>query len=237
MSQDHDVPALVVDHDELASRRISVLLVDDEPIIREALARAIRAAGIAVVGEAGSGEQARDLVLTHRPEVVLMDIRLPGLSGIQTIEQIRRDAPATRILILTRSERNKVVEAILAGASGYILKTSSPDRVVQAILDTARGESVLAPEIAGKILDRVRELQAAAGPGSAHDAREIRATLTDRELQIFVALATGESNHVIGNRLGLSPNTVANHVKSILLKLRLHNRIEAAASAVRAGLS
>jgi DNA-binding NarL/FixJ family response regulator len=220
-------------------RAIKVVLVDDEPLIRSALARAISDGGLSVVGEARSGEQAMELVLKFHPQVVLMDILLPGSSGVQTIERICELAPHSRILVLTRSERNKVVEAIIAGASGYILKTSSPDTIVDAIKETACGESVLSPQVAGKVLQRIRELNVPTpvAASSRPAATEIRAVLTDRELQIFTLLASGHTNHELGDELGLSPNTVSNHVKSILTKLHLSNRIQAAASAVRAGMS
>jgi DNA-binding NarL/FixJ family response regulator len=219
------------------AREITVVLIDDEPLIREALAGTLRRSGFSVVGEARTGEQALELVLEQRPDVVLMDVRLPGISGIQTIERICLHAPGSRVLVLTRSERNKVVEAILAGASGYILKTAPTESILRAIRETAAGECVLSPQVAGKILQRIRELHIPISNSSQTAAKEIRAALTARELQIFTSLATGHSNHQIGDQLGLSANTVSNHVKSILTKLHLHNRIEAAAYAVRAGMS
>jgi DNA-binding NarL/FixJ family response regulator len=226
-----------ITHAARRPREIAVVLIDDEPLIREALARTLRQSGLNVVGEARSGEQALELVLDLRPDVVLMDIRLPGISGIQTIERICLHAPGSRVLVLSRSERNRVVEAIIAGASGYILKTAPTDSIVRAIRDTAAGECVLSPQVAGKILQRIRELHIPISTSSQTAAKEIRSALTDRELQIFTTLATGHSNHQIGDELGLSSNTVSNHVKSILTKLHLSNRIEAAAYAVRAGMS
>ena len=218
-------------------RQIKVLLIDDEPLIREALARTLSDSGLHVVGEARSGEQALELVLDLRPDVVVMDIRLPGISGVQTIERICLHAPGSRVLVLTRSERNKVVEAIIAGASGYILKTSPPETIVRAIRATADGECVLSPQVAGKILQRIRQLHIPIASSSQTAAKEVRAVLTHRELEIFTLLATGNTNHRIGDDLGLSANTVSNHIKSILAKLHLHNRVEAAAYAVRAGIS
>jgi DNA-binding NarL/FixJ family response regulator len=218
-------------------RSVTVVLIDDEPLIRDSLARTLTAAGLHVVGEARSGEQAIALVLDLHPDVVLMELRLPGISGIQTIERICLYEPATRVLVLTRWERNKVLEAIVAGAAGYILKTSPPDVIVEAIRETAAGESVISPQVAGKILQRIRELHVPIAPSSQTEAKEIRAVLTERELQIFARLATGDTNHQIGDTLGLSPNTVSNHVKSILMKLHLNNRVQAAAHAVRAGMS
>lgn len=219
------------------AREITTLLIDDEPLSREALARTLRDNGLSVLGQASGGERALELVLALTPDVVVVDVHLPGISGIQTIEQISLHAPDSRILVLTHSERNKVIEAIVAGASGYILKTAPAESIVRAIRDTAAGECVLSPQVAGRILQRLRELHIPISHPSQAKAREIRAALTDREQQIFAMLATGKSNHQIGADLGLSANTVSNHIKSILTKLHLHNRIEAAACAVRAGMS
>lgn len=223
--------------DPSAKRRppITVVLVDDEQLIRAALAGALLAGGLELVGEAASGEEAIELVVNVRPDVVLMELRLPGISGADAIEQLLLRAPASRVLVLTRGEENRVVEAIIAGASGYILKSASAETIVSAIRATAGGESVLSSQIAGKLLQRLRELDI---PVNSSDtaAGAIRAALTDRELQIFKQLASGRSNHEIARSLLLSPNTVANHIASILAKLHLENRIQAAVEAVRSGI-
>jgi DNA-binding NarL/FixJ family response regulator len=215
---------------------ITVVLVDDERLIRAALARALSDSGIELVGEAANGEDAIAIVVDVRPDVVLMDLRLPGLSGVQAIEQLGLLAPASRVLVLTRSEQNRVVEAIVAGASGYILKSAPPEAIISAVRATAAGESVLSPQIAGKLLQRIRDLDI---PVKNTDgaAVAIRAALTDRELEIFTRLATGNSNHEIARELSLSANTVSNHIASILAKLHLENRIQAAVQAVRSGIS
>ena len=155
---------------------------------------------------------------------------------MQAIEQLALLAPASRVLVLTRSEQNRVVEAIIAGASGYILKTAPPKAIIGAVRATAAGESVLSPQIAGKLLQRIRERDI---PVTNTDsaAIAIRAALTDRELEIFTRLASGKSNHEIARELSLSTNTVANHIASILAKLHLENRIQAAVQAVRSGIS
>jgi DNA-binding NarL/FixJ family response regulator len=220
-------------------RRVSVtvLLVDDEPLLRSALAHMLSADGIEIVGEASTGEAAIELVLEFRPDVVLMDIKVPGISGVQAIEQLSLQAPATRVLVLTRAEQNRVVEAIIAGANGYILKTAPHKAIISAVRATAAGECVLSSEIAGKLLERVRELEIPVVPVSQAAASTIRAALTERELEIFTLLASGESNQQIGQRLSVSANTVANHIKSILAKLHLENRIQAVAQAIRAGIA
>jgi DNA-binding NarL/FixJ family response regulator len=218
-------------------RAITVALVDDEPLIRTALAQALSASGLELVGEASTAEAAVELVLDLRPDVVLIDIRLAGLSGVEAIERIGRLAPASRVLVLTRTEQNRVVEAIVAGASGYILKTAPSDAIVSAVRATAAGESVLSSQIAGKLLERIRELDIPITTAAPPTATTIRASLTTRELEIFGLLASGKSNQEIGQGLSLSTNTVSNHIKSILAKLHLDNRIQAAVQAVRTGIS
>jgi DNA-binding NarL/FixJ family response regulator len=215
---------------------ITVVLVDDEHLIRAALARALSDGGVELVGEAVNGEDAIEVVVDVRPDVVLMDLRLPGPSGVQAIEQLGLLAPASRVLVLTRSEQNRVVEAIIAGASGYILKSAPADAIISAVRATAAGESVLSPKIAGKLLQHIREQDIPVkNPDRA--AVAIRAALTDRELEIFKNLASADSNHEIARKLTLSTNTVANHIASILAKLHLENRIQAAVHAVRSGIS
>ena len=219
-----------------SQRPTTVVLVDDEPLIRVAIARTLSSRGLELVGEAGSADDAIRTVIDVRPDVVLMDTRLPGMSSIDAIEQLGLVAPTSRVLVLTRTEENRVVEAIIAGASGYILKTAPIEVIVSAVQATAAGESVLSPQVAGKLLQRIRELDL---PVKASDssATAIRAVLTERELEIFTQLASGHSNHQIAHELSLSANTVANHIASILAKLHLENRIQAAVQAVRSGIS
>ena len=171
-----------------------------------------------------------------RPDVVLMDLRLPDSPGVQAIEQLALLAPASRILILPRTEQNRVVEAIVAGASGYILKTAPPKAIIAAVGATAAGESVISSQIAGKLLQRIRERDIPVTTTSENAASAIRAALTERELEIFEQLASGKNNHDIA-RSSLSTNTVHNHIASILAKLHLDNRIQAAVQAVRSGIS
>jgi two-component system, NarL family, nitrate/nitrite response regulator NarL len=222
---------------DAASRAITVVLVDDEQLIRGALSQALSSGGLDVVGEAASGEDAVEMIIDLRPDVVLMDLRLPGISGVEAIERLGMLAPASRVLVLTRSEQNRVVEAIVAGARGYILKSAAPEAIVGAVRATAAGESVLSWQIAGKLLERIRERDIPVTADSNDAAVAIRAALTVRELEIFTRLASGESNQDIGRELSLSTNTVSNHIASILAKLHLDNRIQAAVQAVRAGIS
>jgi DNA-binding NarL/FixJ family response regulator len=218
-------------------RPITVVLVDDERLIRTALAQTLTSVGIELVGEAASTKDAIPVVVDLRPDVVLMDVKLPDSPGVHAIQRLSLLAPASRILILTRSEENRVVEAIVAGASGYILKTAPPKAIIAAVKATAAGEAVLSPQIAGKLLQRIRERDIPITSASQDAAGAIRAALTERELEIFERLASGKSNQAIAHELSLSTNTVHNHIASILAKLHLDNRIQAAVHAVRSGIS
>jgi DNA-binding NarL/FixJ family response regulator len=219
------------------SRPITVVLVDDEELVRGAVAQALTAGGLELVGEATNAADAVKAVVDLRPDVVLMDIKLHGSEGVATVEALGLLAPASRVLILTRTEQNRVVEAIVAGANGYILKTARPDAIVAAVRATAAGESVISSQIAGKLLHRIRDLGIPIASDTGNTANAIRAALTSRELEIFTRLASGGSNHDIAIDLGLSTNTISNHVASILAKLHLENRIQLAVQAVRSGIS
>ena len=218
-------------------RLITVVVVDDEQLIRRAIGQALTDAGLELLGEAETTSDALRLVVELQPDIVLLDLHLPDSSGVHAIEQLNRLAPASRILILTRSERNQVVEAIIAGASGYILKTSPVEAITDAIVATAHGETVISPAIAGKLLDEIRQRAIPVSQRAVDSAEAIRAVLTQRELEIFERLASGASNQQIARELHVSQSTVANHVTSILVKLQLDNRIQAAAKAIRSGIS
>ena len=218
-------------------RPITVVVVDDEQMIRGALAQTLTGGGLDLVGEAANAHDAIELVLDLRPDVVLIDIPLPGDSGVPAIERLALLAPASRVLVLARSEENRVVEAIVAGASGYIFKTAPPKAIIAAVRATAAGESVISSQIAGKLLQRIRERDIPVTTASDNAASAIRSVLTERELEIFERLASGRTNREIAHELSLSTNTVHNHIASILAKLHLENRIQAAVQAVRSGIS
>lgn len=161
---------------------ITVVLVDDEQLIRAALAQALSSGGLDLVGEAANADDGIEVVLNLRPDVVLMDLRLPGISGVQAIERLSLLAPASRVLVLTRTEQNRVVEAIVAGATGYILKTAPPAAIIAAVRATAAGESVISSEIAGKLLERIRQRDIPVTATSRDAGDAIRAALTQRSL-------------------------------------------------------
>ena len=157
-----------------------------------------------------------------RPDVVLMDLRLPGLSGVQAIEQLALLASASRVLVLTRSEHNRVVEAIIAGASGYILKSASADAIISAVRATASGESVLSPQIAGKLLQHIREQDIPVkNPDRAAVAIRAQPSPRPRARDLQTTLPAATATHEIARKLTLSTNTVADHIASILAKLHL----------------
>ncbi len=216
----------------------TVVVVDDEPLIRGALVHALESDGLEVLAQASNGQEAIEIVVGLRPDVVLTDIRLPDISGVEMIEQVAPRVPTSRVLVLARSEHNQVVEAILVGASGYILKNSPPKQIAAAVRATAAGDCMLSPQIAGKLLERIRELDIPliTTPG-VPTASAIRATLTERELEIFKLLASGANNPQIARQLNLSTHTISNHIKRILAKLHLENRVQAAVQAVRAGIA
>jgi len=215
-----------------------VVLIDEQALVRIAVRRALSRAGIRVVGEAETAETGVQTVLELFPDVALMDFVLRGTAAIDAVEQISALAPASHVLVLTASrERDRLLEAIVAGACGYILKDAGQQAIVKAVRASAAGECVISSEMAGCLLARIRERDTRLTARCEQGADAIRAALTVRELEIFKRLASGESNQEIGSTLSLSSNTVKNHVASILAKLHLDNRVQAAAQAVRSGFA
>jgi DNA-binding NarL/FixJ family response regulator len=161
-----------------------------------------------------------------------MDLNMPGISGVEATRQIAMVAPLTRVLVLTISDQDAdVMDAILAGACGYLLKDASIHDLITGIRAAAAGESLVSPAIATKVLQRVR----AAGPAQP-EAQTVRSELTDREIQVLKLIANGKDNAQIAADLHISPKTVKNHISNILMKLQIENRIQAAVYAVRSGL-
>jgi two-component system nitrate/nitrite response regulator NarL len=209
-----------------------VLLVDDHEIYRAGLRGLLEEAGIDIVGEAATGEGALQLVEQKHPNVVIMDLNMPGMGGIEATRQIATLAPLTRVIMLTvSSAAPDITDAVLAGACGYLLKSATTQEIVSGIAAATRGDALLSPSVAAKLLERVREQPARpAVPDLAS------ASLTDRELEVLRLLSSGMDNAEIGRTLFISPSTVKNHISSILLKLQIENRIQAAVYAVRSGL-
>ena len=209
-----------------------VLLVDDHDIYRAGLRGLLVEQGVDIVGEASTGEAALELVQEKGPNVVVMDLNMPGIGGIEATRRITTLAPLTRVVMLTvSSDQPDVLEAILAGACGYLLKSATTQEIVAGIGAAARGDALLSPSIAAKLLERVRET-----PPERTAPDPAAAELTDRELEVLRLLASGMDNGEIGNALFISGSTVKNHISSILVKLQIENRIQAAVYAVRAGI-
>lgn len=209
---------------------LKVIVIDDHELFRHGLIGLLRERGIDVVGEAALAADGIRQASEMEPEVVLMDLTLPGMSGIEATQRITAATPLTRVLVLTVSADDRhVVDAVLAGACGYILKDSPIDQIVEGIRAAERGESLISPRIASRLVRWLRS------PGDVEPC-PARTELTPRELEVLKLLAGGLDNSEIAHALFLSQHTVKNHVSSILTKLQVANRIQAAVLAVRGGL-
>ncbi len=206
-----------------------MLIADDQALFRRGL-RAVLSEedGIEVVAEAGDGEEALAKVEELAPDVVLMDIRMPKLDGIEATRRIQQVAPTTRILMITVSdEEDDLFEAVKAGASGYLLKEISVTEVAEAVRAVVRGESLISPSMASKLLSEFNLLARKA------EVRFPAPALTSRELEVLKLAARGLSNREIAEELYISENTAKNHIRNILEKLHLHSRMQAVMYAVR----
>jgi DNA-binding NarL/FixJ family response regulator len=207
-----------------------VVVVDDHDLFRTGLMNLLTEQGIHVVGEAASGEAAVKLVRDVAPDVAVMDIHMPGISGVDATRELAAVAPRTRVVVLTISEEDEdVVDAVMAGACGYLLKSSSIEELVAGIRAAAAGESRISPQIASKVLQLLRAQ-------TAGRSQPLRAELSDRELEVLKLIAIGKDNAEIAKDLFISPKTVKNHISNILMKLQIDNRIQAAVYAVRSGI-
>ncbi|MDH3443586.1 MAG: response regulator transcription factor [Deltaproteobacteria bacterium] len=207
---------------------IRILLVDDHTLFRKGLAGLLnKEDSLEVVGEAQNGEEAVARALQLKPDVILMDISMPGMDGIAAAQKIREAVPSTKIIMLTILEEDKkLFEAIKAGAHGYLLKNVSPVNLFQTIRGVVHGEAAISGITAAKIL---REFTRQAREGSTNKHEE---QLSTREIEVLQLLTKGLTNKEIGNTLKIAENTVKNHVRNILEKLHLVNRVQAAAYAL-----
>jgi DNA-binding NarL/FixJ family response regulator len=218
--------------EERSNESLRVLIVDDHDLFRTGLRNLLEEQGVVIVGEAAGGTEAVRIVREIAPDVVVMDLNMPGMGGVDATRHITAIAPLTRVVMLTISEDDgDVMDAILAGACGYLLKNSSIQELMTGIRAASHGESLISPNIAAKVLQHVR-----ATSTQPDIANTIRAELSDREIEVLKLIANGKDNAVIAAELHISPKTVKNHISNILMKLQIDNRIQAAVYAVRSGI-
>jgi DNA-binding NarL/FixJ family response regulator len=209
---------------------IRVLLADDHVLVRQGIRQFLEDAdGIEVVAEADDGAEAIRLIEEQRPEVAILDIRMPEMTGVEATRRIKSHYPEVRVLILTAYDDDPYVFALLqAGADGYVLKTASADELVRAVHTVHEGQSALSPEITGKV---VRQMTGGRPSGAAEQVE----SLTERELDVLRLAAQGKTNRAIGSELGISHRTVQGHLASVYGKLEVNSRTEAVTEALRRG--
>jgi DNA-binding NarL/FixJ family response regulator len=222
---------------------VRVLVVDDHPLWRDGTARYLAEAGFTVAGTAGDGAQALRIAAAVRPDVVLLDLNLPDLPGAEVIAGLVAAVPQARVLMLSASgERQDVLDAVTAGALGYMLKSARVEEIVAAVRATAAGQPVFTPGLAGLVLGEYRRLAGGAPPAgrpAGAGGRESGSPvprLTDRETEILRLIAKGLTYPQIAARLSLSTRTVQNHVGNTLTKLQLHNKAELVRYALENGV-
>jgi DNA-binding NarL/FixJ family response regulator len=216
----------------MTSKPISVMVVDDHPLWRDGVARDLTERGFDVRATAGEANAAVRIARAVTPDVVLMDLQLGTESGVDATRTIVQDLPGTRVLVLSASgAHSDVLEAVKAGASGYLVKSASAEELVDAVNRTAHGDAVFTAGLAGLVLGEYRRMAATPADGEAAAPQ-----LTERETEVLRLVAKGLTARQIADRLVLSHRTVENHVQSTLRKLQLHNRVELARYAIEHGL-
>lgn len=205
-----------------------VLMIDDHALFRMGLSELLERRGIEVIGAVGDCQQGIDWVIEKSPDVVLLDMRMPAMNGLEVLQELRRRGVGMPVVMLTTSrEESDVVNALQNGARGYLLKDMEPDELIKALNDIVGGQTIVAPELTIVLAKAVQGEVSSSGSG-----QRALAELTPRELEILCHLAEGQSNKVIARNLGISDGTVKLHVKAILRKLDVHSRVEAAVIAV-----
>ena len=215
----------------MSEQPLRVMVVDDHPMWRDAVERDLAGAGFDVVAVAADGDQAIARFPAARPQVVVLDLQIPGPSGVEVAERVLRHDPSARVLVLSASgEQDDVLAAVKAGATGYLVKSASREELIDAVRRTAAGDPVFTPGLAGLVLGEYRRLSDPAPSGPEVPQ------LTERETEVLRMVATGMSYKQIAERLVLSHRTVQNHVQNTLRKLQLHNRVELTRWAIEQGL-
>jgi len=218
------------EHQPAESAPLRVLIVDDHPTWRDAVARDLESAGLVIAGTAASGAQALRIAAAVRPDVVLLDLHLPDLGGVEVARAVLARDQHARVLVLSASaEQSDVLAAVLAGATGYLLKSAATAELIEAVKATGEGRAVFTPSLAGLVLGEYRRL---AGAPVADGTPQ----LTERETEILRLVAKGLTYKEIATRLVLSHRTVQNHVQNTLGKLQLHNKAQLVRYALREGL-
>ena len=212
------------------TQRIRIILADDHVMVRQGIRQFLEEAGdVEVVAEAGDGAEAVRAVEAHQPDVAVLDIRMPGVTGVEATRQIKARFPQVRVLVLTAYDDDPYVFALLqAGADGYVLKTASGDELVRAVRTVHGGRTALSPEIAAKV---VRQATSGRPEGAADQVEP----LTDREIEVLRLAARGLTNRAIGHELGISHRTVQGHLANIYGKMGVNSRTEAVTEALRRG--
>ncbi len=215
---------------------MKVLLIDDHALVRKGIEALLQSRGVDVTGSVGSGKEGIIKAKESSPDIVLLDINMPEMNGLETLLRLREEGIKMPVLMLTMSREEKDLEgALRAGAQGYLLKDMDPDELVPALNDALQGNNVVAKELIGSL---TRIVQGKSAKSEAHDETpHALSDLTPRETEILSHIAEGKSNKVIARELSISDGTVKLHVKSILRKLGMHSRVEAAVMAVEQGLS
>jgi DNA-binding NarL/FixJ family response regulator len=214
-----------------AEPRTRVMVVDDHPMWRDAVERDLAAAGFEVVAVAAVGDQALARFPAARPQVVVLDLQIPGPNGVEVTSRVLEQDPSARVLILSASgEQDDVLEAVKAGATGYLMKSAQSGELVDAVRRVAAGDTVFTPGLAGLVLGEFRRLSEPA------TRDPMVPELTERETEILKMVAKGMSYKAIADRLVLSHRTVQNHVQNTLRKLQMHNRVELTRYAIEQGL-
>jgi DNA-binding NarL/FixJ family response regulator len=209
---------------------VRVMIVDDHPIWRDALERDLSGAGYEIVGAVGEGESAVRIAAAVRPDVVLMDLQLPGISGVQAASELVKQDPGIRILMFSASgEDSDVLAAVEVGARGYLVKSARTAELLEAVRRTAAGDATFSPGLAALVLGKYRRI--------ARDEPTTTTVLTEREIEILRMVSTGLAARQIAERLVVSHRTVQNHIQNTLRKLQLHNRVELTRWAIERGLA
>ena len=218
-----------------AEAPVTVMVVDDHPMWRDAVARDLAEAGFDVVATAGDGPQAVRRAKAAEPDVLVLDLNLPGLPGVEVCKEVVAAHPKLRVLVLSASgEHADVLEAVKSGATGYLVKSASTEELIDAVRRTAVGDAVFTPGLAGLVLGEYRRLASEPAPATAD--QPVVPQLTEREMEVLRLVAKGLSYKQIAERLVISHRTVQNHVQNTLGKLQLHNRVELVRYAIEAGL-